>query len=225
MIRVVIAVGVGLYGEALAQLLQARAKIEVASVASDIDEAVSAVIELAPDVALVDATMRPEGVRRILEVEPRVRVIALGIEAVEREVVAWAEAGVNGYVMCNASSADVHVAVESVMREEVICSPRTTAILLRRVATLASERLSNPTVLRLTTREREVACLLEQGLSNKAIAQHLHIEVATVKNHVHSILEKLDVHRRAEAASRLRTQPLRPRSPENYARLTGGSGS
>jgi two-component system nitrate/nitrite response regulator NarL len=62
----------------------------------------------------------------------------------------------------------------------------------------------------LTARERELAGLLDEGLSNKEIAQRLSISIATVKNHVHRILEKLQVQRRGQAASRLR-QPMNPR--------------
>ncbi|HEY9227484.1 MAG TPA: helix-turn-helix transcriptional regulator, partial [Gemmatimonadaceae bacterium] len=62
----------------------------------------------------------------------------------------------------------------------------------------------------LTARERELAALLDEGLTNKEIAQRLHISVATVKNHVHRILEKLHVRRRGQAASRLRP-PIDPR--------------
>jgi DNA-binding NarL/FixJ family response regulator len=62
----------------------------------------------------------------------------------------------------------------------------------------------NATASRLTSRESEVIRLIDAGLSNKEIAQHLYIEVATVKNHVHNILEKLEVKRRGQAAARVR---------------------
>ena len=57
---------------------------------------------------------------------------------------------------------------------------------------------------RLTRRETEIVQLIDQGLSNKEIAQRLGIDIYTVKNHVHNILEKLRVHRRGEAAARMR---------------------
>jgi DNA-binding NarL/FixJ family response regulator len=61
----------------------------------------------------------------------------------------------------------------------------------------------------LTVRESEIVRLIDQGLSNKEIAVRLGIEVATVKNHVHNLLEKLRVHRRAEAAAHLRARDAR----------------
>jgi len=100
--------------------------------------------------------------------------------------------------------ADLRAVIESVARGEVVCSPRIAASLLRRIADLAAEREPPPPELRLTSREIEIVELIDQGLSNKEIAQRLSIALPTVKNHVHSILDKLHVHRRAEAAARLR---------------------
>ena len=91
--------------------------------------------------------------------------------------------------------------VESVARGEMLCSPRLAATLLHRVATLAQERHSPGPLDSLTVRERQIVDLLGDGLSNKEIARGLQIEVTTVKNHVHHILEKLQVARRADAAT------------------------
>jgi DNA-binding NarL/FixJ family response regulator len=79
--------------------------------------------------------------------------------------------------------------------------------MMRRLGALAAERAPIPPDVRLTRREREVAALMREDLSNKEIATRLHIEVATVKNHVHNVLDKLQVHRRGEAA-----RLLEPRS-------------
>jgi DNA-binding NarL/FixJ family response regulator len=83
-------------------------------------------------------------------------------------------------------------------------SPRAAAALLRRVGALAADRpaVSSPRG-ELTAREREIVELIALGLSNKAIAARLHVEIATVKNHVHNILDKLQVHRRGEIAAHL----------------------
>jgi DNA-binding NarL/FixJ family response regulator len=96
----------------------------------------------------------------------------------------------------------------SVVRDEMACSPRIAAALLRRVASLAVERSPWPSGARLTARELEVLGLIDEGLSNKQIAGRLCIELATVKNHVHNILEKLQVGRRSEAALQVRMHGL-----------------
>ena len=71
---------------------------------------------------------------------------------------------------------------------------------MRRLGMLAAELKPSPTTARLTRREREIGALMGEDLSNKEIASRLSIEVATVKNHVHNVLDKLQVHRRAEVA-------------------------
>ena len=86
-----------------------------------------------------------------------------------------------------------------------MCSPRVSAILLRRLSALASQRQPTEKELVLTAREAQILKMLELGLSNRDIADQLCIAVHTVKNHVHSLLTKLGVSTRAQAAALSRT--------------------
>jgi DNA-binding NarL/FixJ family response regulator len=108
---------------------------------------------------------------------------------------------VAGFVGLDGSIADVVAAVQSAIRGELECSPRTAGMLLRRVSAAS-------TLDELTRREREIMRLMTDGLSNKQIARALDIRVATVKNHVHSILGKLGVQRRGEVAAGARKGSL-----------------
>lgn len=99
---------------------------------------------------------------------------------------------------------DLVAVVECVARGECLLSPDMAAKLFRRVATLAREPRLEPIQDGLTARELDVLRLIDDGLSNKEIAKALSIELPTVKNHVHSILEKFDVRRRTAAAARAR---------------------
>jgi len=94
--------------------------------------------------------------------------------------------------------------IHSVARGELLCSPRIAATLFRALHAQGSRPDGDRLALTLTAREREIAPLIDRGLSNKEIAAQLRIEVATVKNHVHNLLEKLQVASRGEAAARLR---------------------
>src|SRR5262249_10913963 len=136
---------------------------------------------------------------------PQVRVIGFGVEEIEGEILACAEAGLAGYVPCDASLDDLVVRVESVLRGELLCTPRMAATLFHRLETQAGNGRGEPQAVALTAREREVLRLIDGGLSNKEIAVRLRIEVSTVKNHVHKVLEKLNVTSRAQAAARLGT--------------------
>jgi DNA-binding NarL/FixJ family response regulator len=101
---------------------------------------------------------------------------------------------------------DLVDAVERAARGELQCSPQVAGTLIRRLAWRAAAGatlIPSP----LTARESEIVRLIDEGLSNKEIAVRLGIEVATVKNHVHNLLEKLRVRRRSEAAARLRVLP------------------
>jgi DNA-binding NarL/FixJ family response regulator len=206
MVRVLIVAEVRLYREGLAVMLDAEPNIHVAATASGADEAVRALRAQAPDVVLLDMAIPHNEwlVRALVAAVPGTRVVALAVPEVEREVLACAEAGVAGYVTRDASVEDVVAAVESAARGEVLCSPRMAATLFNRIATLALERSPASIESRLTARELEILDLIDQGLSNKEIARRLTIELSTVKNHVHSILDKLNVNRRGEAVARRR---------------------
>lgn len=206
MIRVAIVADTRLYREGLAHVLGRHPRLSVIATAARQDEALASLPQLEADVILVDMSM-PDShsvVRVILERVPLGRVIALGVIEDGESVLGCAEAGVAGYVPREASIEDLVMVIESVARGEAICSPRVAASLLRRVAALAGGHGGELARAHLTGREGEIVRLIDRGLSNKEIARDLGIEVATVKNHVHNILEKLQVHRRGEAAARVR---------------------
>ena len=132
------------------------------------------------------------------------RVVAFAVPETEDDIIACAEAGVAACVTREASIDELVATIERVGSGESLCSPQVAAVLLRRVATLAAARSDEPAAT-LTSREREILDLIAEGLSNKQIGQVLCIQVPTVKNHVHNLLEKLEVHSRHEAAALLRT--------------------
>src|SRR5258708_40243165 len=123
------------------------------------------------------------------EVPRRSGIGAMGIREVETEVLAWAAAGVDGYVRMEATIADVVTVVESVMRGELVCSPKVAASLYYSISSLGAE--GGPA---LTSRELQVVELMNRGLSNKEISHRLRTEPCTAKNHVQNILQKLHVH-------------------------------
>lgn len=203
-ITVLIAVGVRFYREGLLRVLSGQPGITVVGAAADHDSAVSQAQALRPAIILLDITI-PDSlttVQALRVADPMGPVIALSVAETDVQVIAYAEAGVSGYVTCENSLEDLVATIRSVESGELLCSPRIAAALLRQV-TKSSAGLV-PEIDCLTGRQLEVASLLDRGLSNKEIASSLHIEVSTVKNHVHSILEKLRVKRRGEAAARVR---------------------
>jgi two-component system nitrate/nitrite response regulator NarL len=205
MIDVLVVADIPLYREGMARALGHGRRVHVLGTATSSQEALSRVRDLKPEVILVDVAMNDgfDTVRAIGEATPEAKVVALAVSDTEADVIACAEAGVWGYVPRDGTLDDLEAVVESVARGESLCSPRIAASLLRRVGALAAELRGPSPNASLTARELEVAELLDKGLTNKEIAQQLSPAVPTVKNHVHSILDKLQVRRRAEAAARL----------------------
>ena len=218
MIRVVLISGICLYREGLAELLGGTGAISVTGSAADVADglALAARLDEPPDVILLDTFPADADARiaQVLEGLPGVPILALTVPNSEREILAVAEAGIAGFVTSDASVDELVAAIESVARGEALCSPSVAAALIRRLASLARSGQPASPIGPLTTREREILELIDEGFSNKQIAQRLRIELPTVKNHVHHILVKLGVSRRAEAAALARSSGLRSRADE-----------
>jgi two-component system, NarL family, nitrate/nitrite response regulator NarL len=190
----------------LSILLRAESGIQVAGTAASATEAATRVDGSASDILLVDVTTDRElETLRALESSGGARVLVLGISEQLDEVLDCAEVGIAGYVSRDQSFADLVRTIHAVARGEFRCEARIVAGLLQRVAVLArrSPALAGPP---LTCREVQILELIEGGFSNKEIARRLNIQLATVKNHVHNILEKLGVHSRSKAAATFRLQ-------------------
>jgi two-component system, NarL family, nitrate/nitrite response regulator NarL len=207
-ISLVVIAPIRLIREGLVAVFSGRDGFVVTAAAVDRDDGLRSIRETAPDIvllAIAPGTGAPL-VREIMASAPETSVVMLGVADDDPEVLLLAEAGTAGYVTTDASVDELIQVVEGVARGEMPCSPRLAAALMRRVAALAQERGMTPSLASLTAREREIVALIDDGLSNKEIARALNIELTTVKNHVHNILEKLNVKRRAEAAALVRAR-------------------
>lgn len=192
-----------LYRENLSAIFELNG-IAAPSGAWDLPSLVLALEATQPRVVLLNMATRGSHflLRAAKDISPNLRVIVLGVsEDDESEIVACAEAGVAGYHMRTDSLEDLLVLIHNVTAGESSCPPRVSAVLLRRLSTLASEPQHVVRDLALTARETQILTMLELGRSNRDIAVQLRIAVHTVKNHVHSLLTKLGVSTRAEAAA------------------------
>jgi two-component system, NarL family, nitrate/nitrite response regulator NarL len=197
-----------LYREGIAGALALDERIRVVGTERDAQAALEHISHSPVDIVLIDIAMPGslEAIRALSEVDVNTKVVALALRDTDDQVIAGAEAGVSGWLSAEASLDELVATLESVMRGEVPCSPRIAANLVNRLATLSSER-NHSVESNLTSREREVAELINEGLTNREIADRLYVEESTVKNHVHSILKKLRVRRRYDVAGRVRRRP------------------
>jgi DNA-binding NarL/FixJ family response regulator len=204
--RIFILSDVRLYREGLAWSLSQRPDVEMVGAAAPNAAALAQVASSAPTAVLLDFAMAealefPKELSRLI---PGVKVIAFAASEVEDELIACAEAGIVGFVTRDASVDHLVDAIRNALRGEVICSARVSGLLFQRVAALSGATQAPSKMRPLTRRECEIAKLVNEGMSNKEIARSLRIASATVKNHVHNILEKLQVSRRGAAAAILR---------------------
>jgi two-component system nitrate/nitrite response regulator NarL len=209
-IRVLIAARVRLYRDGLASLLAREEQIEIAATVTDGNQALARLRFKDVDVVIVDTALRSslEAIGAIHAANPDVPVVALSVADDDPAVLACAEAGAAGFVTRDGSAQDLVAAICGAERGELTCTPRLTSTLFGRIAALAAERVPPPPIERLTSREREVVLLIEEGLSNKQIARRLQIQLPTVKNHVHHILNKLDLAGRGQVMTRVRENAL-----------------
>lgn len=209
---------VRLYREGVVSSLSTHARIRVVGSGAVSADALADMTALKPEAIVLDMTAAhsAEFVRSLRALLPDIPIIAFAVSEVDTEVLACAEAGVAAYVGPDSSADDLADAVERALRGELLCSARTAAALFRQVGVLAQARPQLESAA-LTRRETEILGLIEQGLSNKEIARELQIGGATVKNHVHSVLTKLSVRRRGEAAAQFRAT-RRPQAEAGLAK-------
>jgi two-component system nitrate/nitrite response regulator NarL len=194
--------------EGLAEVLQRDSAFRIVGVAVDVEQACRLIRTSAPRIILVDAAL-PRGLGAVWQLRECARnskIVAFALAETESEVIAWAEAGICGYIPRSTPLSGVVEMLHFIDQGEQVCRTRIAAGMLRWIAENSMHgkppgRAGGHTSL--TAREHEVAHLIGTGLSNKEIARRLGISLATTKSHVHSILVKLGVARRVLAVRHL----------------------
>ncbi|GAA3990493.1 response regulator transcription factor [Allokutzneria multivorans] len=184
----------------LAMVVDATDDIQIVVQAVDGVDAVAKLNETPVDVVLMDVQMpRMNGVEAtglVTARENAPKVILLTTFDLDEYAVAGLRAGASGFLLKEASAAEVLHAIRAVHAGDAVLAPSTTRRMLEQ---LAGARAASPLVQRLTARERDVLMEIAQGLSNAEIAQRLFLSEATVKTHVGHVLAKLEVRDRVQA--------------------------
>lgn len=208
MIRVLLVNEFRLMANVIASVLEDEPDMIVIGRAVTVEQAVA----LAPecDIALVSSRLPDDGALRIVSelshAFPEVKCLVLGVAETEWEILQYVEAGAVGYVLKDDSVDELLRHIRASYSGEAVVSPEIAHALMLRVSELTSvldTAVGMPESAELTPREQEVLQLIGQELTNQEIADRLVIEVGTVKNHVHSILQKLNVSSRSDAVAYL----------------------
>lgn len=162
-----------------------------------------------PDIILLD--MGSPGAAAfaasMVKKRPRTKILGFGVDDVAQEVVVCAQAGLRGYVPARASILDLANAIRRTASGDTVCSAETAGLLFRYLGGATRDDSFAAVDAALTPRQQQILRLINQGLSNKEIAQRLALGPSTVKNHVHALLGRLHVGHRGQAAARLNWPP------------------
>jgi two-component system nitrate/nitrite response regulator NarL len=141
-------------------------------------------------------------IQKIKRAFPNAKVVMIGTFGTSNEILEIIEAGASGYAFPDSCLENIVETIQDVYRGKLTCSPDVLPLIFERVASLRTQlqMVNDDRLGSLTQQELKVLKLVADGMSNKEIAEYFHLEVQTVKNHVHRILEKLRVINRQEAA-------------------------
>jgi DNA-binding NarL/FixJ family response regulator len=203
-----------LFREGLAFALSQQHDITAATCIDEPCRALAEIGSLCPHVIILDFSQQGRNglqeARQLHEACPAAKLLMMGLTESESDVLACIEAGAAGLLQREASLEELLQSIRAVVAGEALCPPKIVSLLFSQIAegAHARKRVQHLNVPHLTSRERQILALIEERYSNKEIAVHLHIEIQTVKNHVHNILEKLQLHSRREAASYARERGM-----------------
>ena len=205
MIRAVVVTEFRFYAESLARYVDSLPDICIAGIFCRTSGVVSDILGAKPDVVLLDCRFEDARwlVGRLRSINRDLEMIALGVADSVEDIIDCATAGFSGFLPAGSGLSELGPILHSTIRGQLRCSPRISKALFLGLSRLAGAGEDEPpaTGRRLTDREQQVLALVARGCSNKEIAQDLSISHSTVKIHVHSILTKLHVLRRADAVS------------------------
>lgn len=210
--KVLLVIEVPLIGNIFASVLEDESDMQVAGCVASLQDALKFIQQQEVNIVLVSAGLPDHGAltltRAIVESNPMVKVLALGLrEEDKQDTLRYIEAGAAGYILKDSSLNEFKQIIRLAQKGEAHVSTKMAGVMMERLSSLARmfSTIENKVDkdARLTSRELEVLQFIGEGLTNQEIAARLVVEVGTVKNHVHSILEKLNVSSRDEAASYL----------------------
>ena len=196
-IRVVLVEDHNLVRAGLRSLLEDREDVVVVGEETDGRGGVQAALRTGPDLVLMDISLPElngiEATRRILEEQPRTRVLVLSVHADEEYVYRALRAGASGYLLKEADREELELAIRSVMRGDVYLSPAISDAVVERYLERDDEDLPVSPLDLLTPRQREVLQLVAEGNTTKKIADKLDLSAKTVESHRAAIMDRLGI--------------------------------
>lgn len=184
--------------EGLKALLSTKSDLEIVGEAADGNAAIRGVERLKPDLVLMDLSLPKmdgtEAIREIKKRSPQTKILALTVHKTEEYITAAFQAGAEGYVLKDATHAELDLAIRNVLAGKTFISPGISEkIVIGYLQRKKTEKVLTPWDT-LTPRERHILKLIAEGHRNKEIADFLCISVKTVEKHRSNLMQKLDLH-------------------------------
>lgn len=199
--RIVIAEDHTILREGLHSLLSSEPELEVVGEAGDGRDAIRLAEKLNPDLILMDLSMPNmngmDAIREIKKRLPEIKIIALTVHKTEEYILATLQVGANGYVLKDATHAELMIAIRSVLSGKTFLSPGVSEKVIDGYLEGRRDLKTQSSWDTLSPREREVLKLIAEGKKNREIAEFLYLSLKTVEKHRSNLMKKLDLHNAA----------------------------
>lgn len=188
-------------------ILKAHKDIVIVAASGDGKHTLVKIKELKPNVILLDLGLRSQNSLHVVEIVkkdfPDAKIIVMDLAPVQADILQYVKAGANGFILKDASLNEFLITIRTVAEGSTVLPPLLVDSLFSQIVDHAVRegKTKLKEAVRMTIREREVILLLGEGLTNKEIAQKIHVSTYTVKSHIHNIMEKLALHTRLEIAN------------------------
>jgi two-component system NarL family response regulator len=193
--------------DGILSILEPHKDILILAASGNGKSTITKIRQLKPNVILLDLGLRSQNSLHVVEIVkkdfPNAKVIVMDLAPVQADILKYVKAGANGFILKDASLNDFLITIRAVSEGATILPPLLVDSLFSQIVDHAvregKSKLNE--AVKMTKREREVIELLSKGLTNKEIAQKIHVSMYTVKSHIHNIMEKLALHTRLEIAN------------------------
>jgi len=195
-------------------MIEEQKDLKVLAAFGDCTKALQSIRKFQPGIVLLDLGLRNQNslqlVKTLKKDFQKIKVIVMDLVPLQEDVLVFVQAGVSGFILKDATVNDFLHTIRSVAGGAKVLPPRLTESLFAQIIDKAVTELSTSKIIgavKMTRRERQVVDLVADGLTNKEIAQKLHLSTYTIKSHIHNILEKLALHTRVQIAKYAHTSP------------------
>ena len=193
--------------DGLLAILKPHKDIVIIAASGDGKNTLVKIKQLKPNVVLLDLGLRSSNSLHVVEIVkkdfPEAKIIIMDLAPVQSDILQYVKAGANGFILKDASLNDFLITIRSVAEGSTVLPPLLVDSLFSQIVdhALKEGKSKLKEAVQMTQREREVIALLSEGMSNKEIAQKMHVSTYTIKSHIHNIMEKLALHTRLEIAN------------------------